>query len=78
MNGSNISVDGNPVQEAEFNNTNRAIPTPDSIAEFRVESGVLTADQGRYAGGIISMQTQSGVNVYHGRAFFYLRNRGPQ
>jgi hypothetical protein len=74
VNGSNISVDGNPVQEAEFNNTNRAIPTPDSIAEFRVESGVLTADHGRYAGGIISMQTQSGVNTYHGRAFIYLRN----
>jgi hypothetical protein len=75
VNGSNISVDGNPVQEAEFNNTNRAIPTPDSIAEFRVESGVLTADRGRYAGGIISMQTQSGVDAYHGRAFFYLRNQ---
>ena len=75
VNGTNISVDGNPVQEAEFNNTNRAIPTPDSISQFRVESGVLTADKGRYAGGIISMQTQSGVNAYHGRAFLYLRNQ---
>ncbi|MGA2169018.1 MAG: TonB-dependent receptor [Terracidiphilus sp.] len=75
VNGTNISVDGNPVQEAEFNNTNRAIPTPDSVSEFRVESGVLTADHGRYAGGIISMQTQSGVNAYHGRAFLYLRNQ---
>ena len=74
VNGTSISVDGNPVQEAEFNATNRAIPTPDSIGEFRVESGVLTADKGRYAGGIISMQTQSGTNNYHGRAFFYFRN----
>jgi hypothetical protein len=74
VNGTFITVDGNPVQEAEFNNTNRAIPTPDSIGEFRVESGVLTADQGRYAGGIISMQTQTGTNIYHGRAFLYLRN----
>ena len=75
VNGTNISVDGNPVQEAEFNNTNRAIPTPDSISEFRVESGVLTADKGRYAGGIISMQTQSGTAAFHGRAFLYLRNQ---
>ncbi len=75
VNGTNISVDGNPVQEAEFNATNRSIPTPDSIGEFRVESGVLTADKGRYAGGIISMQTQSGTNTYHGRAFFYFRNQ---
>lgn len=75
VNGTNISVDGNPVQEAEFNATNRAIPTPDSIGEFRVESGVLTADKGRYAGGIISMETQSGTNDFHGRAFFYFRNQ---
>ena len=75
VNGTNIMVDGNPVQEAEFNATNRSIPTPDSIGEFRVESGVLTADKGRYAGGIISMQTQSGTNTYHGRAFLYFRNQ---
>lgn len=74
VNGTSISVDGNPVQEAEFNATNRAIPTPDSIGEFRVESGVLTADKGRYAGGIITMETQSGTDTYHGRAFFYFRN----
>ena len=60
VNGTSIYVDGNPVQEAEFNATNRSIPTPDSIGEFRVESGVLTADKGRYAGGIITMETQSG------------------
>ena len=75
VNGTSIYVDGNPVQEAEFNATNRSIPTPDSIGEFRVESGVLTADKGRYAGGIISMETQSGTNQYHGRAFFYYRNQ---
>jgi len=74
VNGTSISVDGNQVQEAEFNATNRSIPTPDSIGEFRVESGVLTADKGRYAGGIISMETQSGTNDYHGRSFFYFRN----
>src|SRR4051812_4691196 len=74
VNGTSIYVDGNPVQEAEFNATNRSIPTPDSIGEFRVDSGVLTADKGRYAGGIISMETQTGTNTYHGRAFFYFRN----
>ena len=77
VNGTSISVDGNQVQEAEFNATNRSIPTPDSIGEFRVESGVLTADKGRYAGGLITMQTQSGTNQYHGRMFFYFRNQDP-
>jgi hypothetical protein len=75
VNGTSILVDGNQVQEAEFNSSNRSIPTPDTIAEFRVETGALTADKGRYSGGIISMETQSGGNDIHGRAFFYYRDQ---
>lgn len=69
VNGTSISVDGNQLQDSEFNAVNRAIPTPDSIGEFRVESGVLTADRGRYSGGVITMSTKSGTNQYHGRLF---------
>jgi len=75
VNGTSISVDGNQVQDSEFNATNRAIPTPDSVGEFRVESGVLTADHGRYSGGVITMSTKSGTNKIHGRAFEYFRNQ---
>ena len=75
VNGTSIIVDGNQVQDAEFNASNRSIPTPDSIGEFRVDSGVLTANYGRYSGGIISMQTQGGTNEYHGRVFEYFRNQ---
>jgi len=74
VNGTSISVDGNQIQDSEFNAVNRAIPTPDSIGEFRVESGVLTADHGRYSGGIITMNTKSGTNQFHGRLFEYFRN----
>ncbi len=58
VNGTSITVDGNQVQDSEFNASNRSIPTPDSIGEFRVDSGMLTANYGRYSGGVISMQTQ--------------------
>ena len=75
VNGTTISVDGNLVQDQEYNTPNRSIPTPDTIGEFRVESGVLTADHGRYSGGIISMNTQSGTNAFHGRLFEYFRNQ---
>ncbi len=75
VNGTSISVDGNQLQDSEFNAVNRAIPTPDSIGEFRVESGVLTADHGRYSGGIITMNTKSGTNKFHGRVFEYFRNQ---
>jgi len=75
VNGTTISVDGNLVQDMEWNTPNRSIPTPDSIGEFRVESGVLTADHGRYSGGVISINTQSGTSDYHGRLFEYFRNQ---
>ena len=75
VNGTSISVDGNQIQDSEFNATNRAVPTPDSIGEFRVESGVLSADRGRYSGGIITISTKSGTNQLHGRAFEYFRNQ---
>lgn len=75
VNGTSISVDGNQLQDSEFNAVNRAIPTPDSIGEFRVESGVLTADHGRYSGGVITMNTKSGTNDFHGRLFEYFRNQ---
>ena len=75
VNGTSISVDGNQVQDQEFNATNRSVPTPDAVGEFRVESGILTADHGRYSGGIISINTQSGGNQYHGRLFEYFRNQ---
>ena len=75
VNGTNITVDGNPMQDSEWNASNRSIPPPDSIGEFRVETGALTADTGRYSGGIISIQTKSGTNAYHGRAFEYFRNQ---
>ena len=75
VNGTSISVDGNQIQDSEFNSSNRSIPTPDSVGEFRVETGTLTADKGRYSGGIITIQTQNGTNVYHGRMFEYFRNQ---
>ena len=74
VNGTSITVDGNQIQDAEFNASNRAVPTPDAIGEFRVESGVLTSDHGRYSGGTISISTKSGANQFHGRAFEYFRN----
>jgi hypothetical protein len=50
-------------------------PQSDQIGTLG-NSAYLIANTGNgYAGGIISMQTQSGANVYHGRAFFYFRNQ---
>jgi hypothetical protein len=74
-NGVLVTVDGVSVQDLEDNNVSRSIPTPDAVGEFRVQTGVLTADVSRYSGGIIMLSTQSGTKDYHGRLFYYGRDQ---
>jgi hypothetical protein len=74
-NGSIIAVDGATMNEGDSNVINGAIPTPDSVGEFRVQTGVLTADTGRYSGGVVSISTLSGTNAFHGKIFEYYRNQ---
>jgi len=75
LNGTAITVDGAMAQDLEVNAVNRAIPSPDAVGEFRVQTGALTADIGRYSGGVITISSQSGTNDYHGRLFYYGRNQ---
>lgn len=63
--GINNSVSSN---EVVFN------PNPDDIAEFRVLENNYSAEYGHSAGGVISEETKSGTNQWHGSAFDYLRN----
>ncbi len=74
-NGNTITVDGSAMNEGDSNVINRAIPTPDSVGEFRVQTGVLTADTGRYSGGVVNISTLSGTNAFHGKIFEYYRNQ---
>jgi hypothetical protein len=74
-NGTLITVDGAISQEMEIGAVNRSVPSPDAVGEFRVQTGVLPADVGRYSGGVITISTKSGTNEYHGRLFFYGRNQ---
>jgi len=46
----------------------------ESVAEFRVNSGLAPAESGLGAGGNISVVTKSGGNRYHGSAFWYGRD----
>jgi hypothetical protein len=49
-------------------------PNPDTIAEFRVLENNYTAEFGKSAGGVITEETKSGTNTWHGSLFNYLRN----
>ena len=49
-------------------------PSPDAIAEFRIEADNYSAEYGRSSGGVINASIRRGTNQFHGRAWDYLRN----
>lgn len=68
-----ILIDGVP-SEVGFFNQITTIPSVDATEEFKVESNDLSAEYGRFAGGVINVTTKSGSNELHGTAFDFLRN----
>lgn len=50
------------------------LPSPDGVDQFRVITTNAPAEYGRTSGAVISVNTLSGTNVYHGNLYFLLRN----
>ena len=50
------------------------IPNPDSIEEFKVQTGLYDAAYGRYGGANVSVITKKGGNDFHGTVFEFFRN----
>ena len=50
------------------------IPNPDTLQEFKVQTGLYNAAFGRAAGSNVSLITKKGGNEYHGSIFEFLRN----
>jgi hypothetical protein len=59
-----------PRQEAAL----RLVISTDTIAEFRVNSTLYSADQGGGAGGQVNLVSKSGSNQFHGSLFEFFRN----
>jgi Carboxypeptidase regulatory-like domain len=54
--------------------TNTPLPNPDVIQEFKVQTSLYDATQGRNGGGNINAILKSGTRVFHGDAYEFFRN----
>lgn len=73
----NFELDGISVSDVQGSASGSGgipIPNPDTIEEFKVQTGLYDAAFGRYAGANISVITKAGSKDYHGTVFEFLRN----
>ncbi|HYY97448.1 MAG TPA: carboxypeptidase-like regulatory domain-containing protein, partial [Pyrinomonadaceae bacterium] len=53
---------------------NVPLPNPQTVQEFKTQTSLYDASQGRNGGGNIQVALKSGGNAYHGDAFVFIRN----
>jgi hypothetical protein len=74
---SEVMVDGVPdttPRNSALNNFLIYTPTVDTVAEFKVETNSLSAQYGRFNGGVIDVILKSGSNSVHGSVYEFIRN----
>src|SRR5579864_6602702 len=54
--------------------TNVPLPNPDVIQEFKVQTSLYDASQGRNGGGNVNAILKSGTNQFHGDVYEFFRN----
>ena len=70
----NWTVDGADNVDRGANLTLMTYPSVDSIAEFKVERAMYTADTGRAGGAQVNVVTKSGTSAFHGSLYEFFRN----
>src|ERR1700691_3923233 len=75
MDGQQTNNFGSGTDNAEYTfYAELAIPNPDAIAEFKIQTSQYDAGSGRNVGANVDVVTKSGSNSLHGAAWEFLRN----
>jgi hypothetical protein len=77
INDNNVQMNGAAINDLQSSGTfsgGVAIPNPDTIQEFKVQTGRYDASYGRNAGANVDLVTKGGGNELHGAAWEFLRN----
>lgn len=77
FNDNNYQMNGVGINDLGSNGTGSggvALPNPDTIQEFRVQTGQYDASYGRNAGANVDLITKGGTNDFHGAAWEFFRN----
>ena len=78
----NFQMDGVSINNAAGNNeandaglyTGIAVPNPDAIQEFKIQTSTYDASYGRNPGANVNVVTRGGSNEFHGSLFEFFRN----
>jgi hypothetical protein len=70
----NFQLNGVNVNDFGGSGLGIPIPNPDTIQEFRVQTGMYDAEYGRVAGANVDVVTKTGANAFHGDVFEFWRN----
>ena len=69
-------IDNNTFSEnVQELSTEAAHPSVDVISEFNVITNPYSSEYGRSPGAVVSVNTKSGTNAFHGTAYEYVRNQ---
>ena len=71
--GITYTLDGAHHQNPQ-DNSYLAMPFPDALQEFKLETSGTSADKGMKTAGAVSLVTKSGTNQIHGDLFEFVRN----
>ena len=73
-NQSAFYFDGVPMQDSAYGNIVVLTPSPESVAEFRVQTNNSSAEFGRFTGGVVNVASRSGTNSFRGSLLEFHRN----